>query len=195
MSGDFEKNSLDWQLHLWQLRIAEWFDGLFQSSNNNDVRLPNWSFPEWLLRSLFWAIAIALLLWVLWQLYAILAPYLGVSILPGRGRRTTATPQPEKRATSEWLQQSRSLAQQGNYREACRALYQAALQKLDDAGLVPTLMSRTDGEYLNVVQTLPNPRPYQVLIRTHERLCFSHTDITQETYTRCEQAYRELETP
>ncbi|MBF2028978.1 MAG: DUF4129 domain-containing protein [Oscillatoriales cyanobacterium C42_A2020_001] len=193
MAGDFEKNSLDWQLHLWQLRIAEWFDRLFQSSNNNDVRLPNWSFPEWLLRSLFWAIAIALLLWMLWQLYSILAPYLGISILAGKGQQTITTQPSAKRTTSEWLQQARSLAQQGNYREACRALYQAALQKLDDAGLAPALLSRTDGEYLNVLQTLPDPRPYQVLIRTHERLCFSRTDITQETYNRCEQAYREIE--
>lgn len=195
MSGDFEKNSLDWQLHLWQLRIAEWLDRLFQPSDDRDARLPNWSFPEWLLRSLFWAIAIALILWALWQLYTILRPYIGMYVLGRKGQQTPSQPAAKPVAVSEWMQRSRSFAQQGNYREACRALYQAGLQKLDDTKLIPNQLSRTDGEYLNCLQALPNPRPYQVLIRTHERLCFSHADITAETYNHCEQAYREIETP
>ncbi|EKQ69435.1 hypothetical protein OsccyDRAFT_2063 [Leptolyngbyaceae cyanobacterium JSC-12] len=193
MSGDFEKNSLDWQLHLWQIRIAEWVERLFQSSNNNPS-LPNWSFPEWLLQRLFWALAIALSLWALWQLYSILAPYLGTSILANSQQPTATTSHPERRTTAEWHQRSRLLAQQGNYREACRALYQATLQHLDIAGLIPGEASRTDGEYLRRLQTLPNPHPYQILIRTHEQLCFSHMEVTQETFEHCEQAYREIET-
>jgi len=69
------------------------------------------------------------------------------------------------------------------------------LQQLDDRKILPGDRSRTDGEYLRFLQTQPNPRPYYVLFRTHERLCFGDVEISEAQFIDCEQAYRETETP
>lgn len=192
MSGTFETNSINWQIQLLQMRIAEWLDRLFANSNRSSR--PNWLLPEWFFRLAFWMIAALLIGWIGWQLYLLLRPYINPywrtrSGNPNYSNQATA---PESLTVSEWWQRSRTSAQQGNYREACRALYLATLQKLDDQGLIPAQFSRTDGEYWQLLQTLPNARPYEILFQTHERLCFSDREISQQTFDDCEQAYREI---
>lgn len=191
MSGSFEKNSFGWQLHLLQQRVGEWLERLFAPVDR--TRLPNWSLPEWLTRLLFWVLAGIMLGWLSWQLYQLARPYFAAMTIAQAG-------QPDRRSLADapvtvaaWLQRSRTFAQQGNYREACRALYMAALQRLNDTEPIPHEPSRTDGEYLQIVQTLSRSAPYQVLIRTHEQLCFDTTDISVDEFDRCQQAYREIE--
>ena len=41
------------------------------------------------------------------------------------------------------------------------------------------------------ISRLP-PRPYQLLIRTHERLTFGNAVANEETYQRCRRAYQEI---
>lgn len=200
MSGTFDKDSLGWQIQLLQMRFAEWIDRIFQpKADRPNVNPPQWLIPEWfsklLLQGLFWLIVIAALAWVGWMIIRLVSPYLGMDWFTRKPRHPNAEPEVEALSISEWLQRSRALAQRGNYREACRALYQAALQKLDERELILNRASRTDGEYVSLLQTLPNPRPYEVLITTHERLCFSKVTITRENFVICEQAYREIETP
>ena len=190
VAGSFEKNSLEWQLHLWQQRMGEWLERLFAPVDR--ARLPNWSLPEWLTRLLFWVLAALLLSWLVWQGYQLVRPYVTTMALAKVGqsdRRSSTSPV----TATAWLQRSRTFAQQGNYREACRALYMAALQRLNDTEPIPHEPSRTDGEYLQIVQTLPRSAPYQVLIRTHEQLCFDNADISVDEFDRCQQAYREIE--
>lgn len=192
MSGTFETNSIDWQIQLLQMRIAEWFDRLFPGPK----RYPNsdWWLPEWFFRAAFWTIAVLLIGWISWQLYLLLRPYIDPYWLNRPGKLDSSHQQiaTEALTVSQWWQRSHTLAQQGNYREACRALYLATLQQLDDQDLIPTQFSRTDGEYWQILQTLPNSRPYQILFQTHERLCFSDREISQQTFNDCEQAYREI---
>ncbi|NJR12617.1 DUF4129 domain-containing protein [bacterium] len=142
-----------------------------------------------------WIIAIALGLWVLWQLYQLLSPYLGGNFLAQRGQVQARSNLEKPVAVSEWLQRSRHYAQRGNYREACRTLYFAMIQKLDETGKLPNQLSRTDGEYLRTLQTFPNPTPYRELIGTHEQLCFGEVAPSKEVYDRCDRAYQEIETP
>ncbi|MEG4005235.1 hypothetical protein QUA41_00410 [Microcoleus sp. Pol11C1] len=52
-------------------------------------------------------------------------------------------------SVAKWLLRSQKLQQQGKYRQACRCLYLAALQPLNDAGTAIHQPSPTDGEYLN----------------------------------------------
>jgi hypothetical protein len=195
MSGKFETNSIGWQIQLLQMRIAEWLDRLFPAANRNPDS--HWVFPEWFFRTAFWVIAALLTVWIFWQLYSLLRPYIDPYWLTRSGatRRVSPTIATESLTASQWLERSRTLAHQGNYREACRALYLATLQKLDNDGLIPAQFSRTDGEYGQLVQTLPNARPYQILFQTHERLCFGDRDISQQTFDACEQAYREIDPP
>jgi hypothetical protein len=193
MAGKFETNSIDWQIQLVQMRIAEWFDRLFPAVNRNPDS--NWMLPEWFFRSAFWVIAALLTVWLLWQLYRLLRPYIDPYWLtrPGTPIASSQSIVTESLTANQWLERSRTFAHQGNYREACRALYLAALQKLDTQGLIPAQFSRTDGEYQRILQTLPNARPYQILFQTHERLCFSDRDISQQVFDDCEQAYREID--
>jgi len=78
------------------------------------------------------------------------------------------------------------------YRQACRCLYMALLQRLDDAGTVVYQPSRTDGEYLQLIQQLPQPVPYETLIRIHEQLYFGNTEADASTFEQCQQAYQKI---
>jgi Domain of unknown function (DUF4129) len=190
-TGSFEKNSFDWQLHQLQQQGMEWLERL----------LSNWSgtpgqsepqLPDWLLRGLFWLMVIGAASFVGWQLYRLLRPYLAVRLSRLGRQPRQPLPQPELRSLPEWLERSRTAQQQGNYREACRALYMAALQQLSDRSLIDQQASRTDGEYLRLLPTIERSQPYQVLIQTHERLCFSESDISVEQFDRCWQAFQQL---
>lgn len=197
MSGTFEKDSLGWQVQLLQQQLGEWFERLLTGAQAPSANSPNWSVPAWVLPLLFLTIAIALILWIGWQLYRLLSPYLLINLFPRRAhpKDTAGRDSVELVPGARWVVRSRTYAQQGNYRAACQALYMAVLQQLDDRKILPGDRSRTDGEYLRFLQTQSNPRPYQVLFRTHERLCFDEAEISEAQFIDCEQAYRETETP
>ena len=92
------------------------------------------------------------------------------------------------------ISRSQSLYRQGNYSEACRCLYVAMLQKLHEKKILRHKSSRTDGEYLQLLQLSVTPmQPYETLITTHEQLCFNNAEIQAENYQQCQQAYREIE--
>ncbi|MBD0347133.1 MAG: DUF4129 domain-containing protein, partial [Coleofasciculus sp. Co-bin14] len=65
----------------------------------------------------------------------------------------------------------------------------------NDTGLVPHQSSRTDGEYLQLIQQLPKPTPYQTLLVTHQELCFSNTEASRSVFDQCQEAYREIDAP
>jgi Domain of unknown function (DUF4129) len=197
MAGTYQKDSIGWQLEKLQWQISEWWEKLFTPTRPpEESSPPNVPVvPEAAWRIGFWMIAIALGLWVLWQLYQLLSPYLGGNFLARRGQAQGRSNLEKPVAVSEWLQRSRQYAQRGNYREACRTLYFAMIQKLDETGKLPNQLSRTDGEYLRTLQTFPNPTPYRELISTHERLCFGEASPSKEVYDRCDRAYQEIETP
>jgi Domain of unknown function (DUF4129) len=192
-SGTFEKTSFDWWIQQQQQRSGEWIESLFSGFNLGNLGGEDWSLPDWFLQGFFWTVIIAIVAGILWQLYQILYPYLDRYLKLERKR--SPLPAPAKLTVPEWLERSRQAQQQGNYREACRALYMAALQQLNDRDQIRQEVSRTDGEYLSLILRLDPHQPYQVLIRTHERLCFSDAAISAETYDRCWQAYQEIQNP
>ncbi len=189
----FDKNSLGWQLQQLGQRIGEWIEARFPQ-NPNLPQAPNWSFPSWLLEVAFWAIVLSATLWLSWQLVRLLAPYLTRSrAQDARWQiRKSASDDPAK-TVADWIRQMQEFQRQGNYREACRALYMAMLQRLNDTKLVPHQFSRTDGEYLQVVQQLPQSQAYQTLIQTHEQLCFGNGAVSADLFQRCQRAYQEIE--
>lgn len=197
--GSFEKDSLGWQLQQLQQRVGEWWE-LQTSRFSPDI--PNASLPSWwnspilrtIVKAATWAIAIFLVIWVGWQLWRRLQPYVYslTQQLNQSDEKATKTPAKELSVDS-WLQRSQKFQQQSNYSEACRCLYMAMLQRLNDKGIALHELSRTDGEYLKLVRQLPKPKPYQTLLMTHQRLCFSKTEASSSVYERCQQAYREIE--
>lgn len=88
----------------------------------------------------------------------------------------------------KWLQRSQKFQAQGNYTEACRCLYFALLQYLDEGGIIPQKDSRTDREYRQLVAPLPDNSLYQILLNTHEELCFGLQTISPEKLAQCHQA-------
>jgi hypothetical protein len=194
MAADsFDKNSLGWQLQQLEQRVGEWIEARF-SQNPTLPQTPNWSFPSWLLEVTFWAIVLSVTLWLGWQLVRLLAPYLTRSRAQDkRGRIRKSASADEERTVASWIRQMHEFQRQGNYREACRALYMAMLQRLNDTKLVPHQFSRTDGEYSQVVQQLPQSQAYQTLIQAHEQLCFGNGAISADLFQRCQRAYQEIE--
>ena len=191
-SGTFQQNSLDWQAQLFRQRISEWLERLL--GNPRGANGSPWEVPEWLREAIFWFVVLAAVGWTGWQLYKLLQPY----VVPHLRSKTALDRSSDSISSSqltiaEWLQRSQNAQRQDNYREACRSLYMATLQRLNDATLILQEPSRTDGEYLALSQSLSPFTAYQTLIQTHERLHFSDVAVSREVYDRCWQAYQEIE--
>ncbi|MBW4419499.1 MAG: DUF4129 domain-containing protein [Myxacorys californica WJT36-NPBG1] len=194
-AGTFQKDSLDWQFQQFWWRLGEWIELHFPKFDAPTVpNAPQWNFPMWWFQGTFWAIVAALVLWLGWQLYQWLNPYFD----PNRPRLSKRLDRKVEsndrdRTIAFWMHEVQRFQQQGNYREACRALYMATLQRLNDTKLAPHQASRTDHEYWNLVQLLPRSHAYQTLLRTHEQLCFGNATISAEIFNQCQQAYSDLE--
>ncbi|MCU0567305.1 MAG: DUF4129 domain-containing protein [Oculatellaceae cyanobacterium Prado106] len=194
-SGTFEKTSFQWQIQQQQQRLGEWFESLFSGWDSSSYNSPDWTIPDWFLRGFFWFFVVATLAWLGWQLYPLIAPYIARGWRGGDERSPTppTTSPYQEFSIAEWVAQSRTAQQQGDYRTACRALYMAMLHHLHDRNLIRQEPGLTDGEYLTRLQRIPQSHPYQLLIRTHERLHFSDTKISAQTCDRCWQAYQEIQ--
>lgn len=195
MSAAFEKSNLDWQIQQLSWRVGEWVEiHLIPRSAPGIANAPSGWFLEELLKVAFWAIVLFASIWLGWQLWRFFSIYL--SPANSNASRWLKRPSPEEehdRTVAAWLRQVQEFQRQGNYREACRALYLAMLQRLSDTHLLPHQPSRTDGEYLRAVQQLPQAQSYQTLISTHERLCFGNAAISTEDLRHCQQAYQKIE--
>jgi hypothetical protein len=184
-------NSPGWQIRQGFQRLGEWWDYQTSQLDFQGPNIPDWGWLEPLGRGLFWLLVAALALGTAWLLYQ------GVKTLldkPG-GTVVTTTSGPSEevlRQAAQYWRDAQDLAHQGDYAGACRALYMAGLIRLNDTQTVPYRPSRTDGEYLFWIDQQTAPRPYQLLIRTHERLTFGGINATEETYQRCKRAYQEI---
>ena len=192
---EFEQTNFGWQLQQLQRQLGEWVELQFSKRNLEDWSLPDWlknlSFPSWLSKAVFWGIVAFLLIWISWQLWRVWGSSL--SAIPRKLRNLDRQPTTISELTvSDWLKRSQIFQRQGNYAEACRCLYMAMLQQLNDSGIVPHQPSRTDGEYLQLIQNLPQYRSYETLLTTHQKACFSNTEIRAVEFEQCQQAYRTI---
>ena len=193
-TGEFEKTNWGWQWSQLQQQVGEWLEFQLLRFDSSLPKVPEWSFPKWAveLMKVFALLLLGLLLvWQCLQLWRVLKPYLYSYLSPAGS--ASRVPTWENQLTVEtWLQRSQAYFSQGNYREACRCLYMASLQQLHNRAIAPYQPSRTDGEYLQLVNQLPQSQSYQTLIMTHEQLCFGNVEILPETFAQCQQAYREI---
>lgn len=191
-SGSFQTTSPDWELQKLSWQLGEAVERLLSQLFGENSPIPDdWTLPDWWLQGMFWLLLLSLLGWGGWQVYRLLRSYLLRLNRQVQPVVNGAVAEPELTA-AVWLERSRQAQRQGNYRDACRALYMASLQHLHASDLIRQQSSRTDGEYLQLLQTLPHPSPYQVLVHTHERLCFSPAEVSAAEFDRCQQAYREI---
>jgi len=193
---NFEKTNVIWEFQQQRQRFNEWLELIFA---NNQTQFPkiNWNpfFLDllWLIvRGTFWLIIGLLLIWLGWQIWQNWKKYYDSSLNLENVIQSKTTDVNKLKATA-WLERSRKFYRQGNYQEAVRCLYMAMIQKLNDRGIILDETSRTDGEYRQLIQNLPNREAYQILLNTHEQLCFANTPISLEIFERCQQAYQEIE--
>jgi Domain of unknown function (DUF4129) len=198
-TDSFEKTSWSWQLSQFRQQVGEWVEYQLSRLKLDFPQLPggrsiDTSWLGKLLNFVFWLLLALFLVWVGWRLWRKFSPYF-YTWLAGAGNTTISREKirDSDLSVSGWLARSQELYRQGNYREGCRCLYLAMLQHLHDTSVVPHQPSRTDGEYLQLLQSSVTPmQPYETLITTHEQLCFGNTEICGENYEQCREAYREI---
>ena len=190
---DYQKNSLGWQWEQGTRRMGEWWEQRFSRLGDADLPdLSQWSSPEWLARGLFALIVGGLVGWLGWHLWKLLRPqwqrWRQRQGFYGPG--AMAAPHP---SADQLMRQAQHFQRQGDYQAACRALYLGFLQWLADRPQPhqssPQQPSRTDGEYGQLLEPEPQAAAGQVLLKTHERLCFSSAPVTEADYRACEEAY------
>jgi hypothetical protein len=189
--SDHRTNSLGWQIRQGFQRLGEWWEYQTSQWDIETPALPDWGWLEPLGRGLFWLFVAVLVLWITWLLYQAVRTFLNRQ----QGTPVSTPSGPSEavlRQAAQWWREAQNLAKQGDYTGACRALYMAGLIRLNDTETVPYLASRTDGEYLFCIGQQAAPRPYQLLIRTHERLTFGGATANEETYQRCRRAYQDI---
>jgi len=192
-NSEFEKKSIGWQLSQFLQQLGEWLELQTMRLNKNIPQLPE-GIPSWLvegLKALAWIVTFALLLWLVRYAWRRLKPYL-MELRTRRAVGRNTTSRVSEMPVEAWLKSSQAYFHQGNYREACRCLYMATLQLLHERAIARHQSSRTDREYLQLVQQLPQFQSYRTLITTHEQLCFSNREVLSETFERCQQAYRNI---
>ncbi len=194
-AGRYETSNLGWQLRLLGQRIWEWVELQFSRGNSSpSTSSPTSMIPPWLVQTTFWLLLTMLLVWLGWQLYQT-----GRSYWRRRSPKASSeslarlwSPSERSLSASSWWERSQQLQQRGQYRDACRALYMAMLQQLRDQQLIPRDESLTDGDYLTLIQHLPQSQLYRLLISTHERLYFGGAAVSAEWCDRCRRAYEEI---
>ena len=188
-ANSFAKDSLGWQIQQTQRWVSEWLELQFMNDFPDAPQVPGWL--GW---GVFWLVGALALAIVVWALIQVLSPMMSrwlnrkPEMAVGTIKRTEKV-----LGSAEWLRRSRDWQQQGNYAEACRALYMAMLEQLHEKDYVPRKLSRTDGAYQDCVQALLTPAPYQLLLQVHEHLYFGTGEISADTFNRCQQAYQTIE--
>ena len=116
---------------------------------------------------LVWLVAAALIAWVLWKLYPLLAQWLRTGEAgPGQGEAPEHHPLPEGAAL---LRQAERAFQDGRYPEAVRLAFLALIARLQNQGLLRYNPARTNREYQHDLRPVPElavlfgevARPYE----------------------------------
>lgn len=198
MVAPFQKDSVGWQWQQLTQRLNEWIEARWTepSPSSPDINLPQWSIPEWFVKGFFWGVWGALLAWCLWKSFPTLKR-LWYSWLPqALSRSSQPRSSVPQHSLSYWLRQSKTLARQSNYPEACRALYFALLQWFHEQGIILHSSSRTDGEYVHllsqVLLTPPQAHAAAIVLHLHQQLCFSPSPLDQQDFLHCQQAIETL---
>lgn len=208
MADNFSESSPGWVGQKLLRRAWESVEYRVNQINWPDPpEIPQWEPPEWLQRFFNLLAGIGRLVLEHWQglLLALLVTVLfllgrwlygrygdrvfnarGNELLPEEASLITGT-------VPSWLAKAEDFRQAKRYGEACRALYFAMLLKLDEAEIIPQRPSRTDREYLYLTQDLPQPDASQLLLETHERLCFSRASANEDLFQHCLGAYQKIE--
>lgn len=185
-------------------QVGEWLEIQFQTPDQpaGVDRLPQWSLPDWLGDALVWAMILGGLTWVGWRSFPPLGRWLRAHwqqrqqnsrVLDQSGERL------DRFSATQWRSQAEQWAHQGNYPQACLALYRALLAQLATHQGFTLGASDTDQDCKIALRSLGqlawSDRQWQasdVLLELHERFCFSDRPLTQVDFQQGCGAYGEL---
>ena len=200
-AGSFKQDGLGWRINLLRQQFGEWSEYRLSQLDTGDW---HWDWDlGWLQSKLLWqvikfclwSIIAIILVWLTWQLWLLLRPYWKRWQRPS-DRYTSYTPPvvTPQLSSTDWVEQAQSARIAGDYRQAIFCLYQAMLQLLDEREVITAQPNLTDQEYrrsLLNIQISPLS-PYELLLLTHQRLCFSHAEADQTLWEECQQAYQQI---
>lgn len=196
----FEQSNIGWKLQQLQQKVSEGIEFTLNQFLNRfpkgsiDPYSPNLDLSGWglFLRDFLVLCFIALTIWAIWRI----TKRINLNRYFKRqssSNLTTISAIETNLAVDKWLARSQQFQQQGDYYNACRCLYLAMLQHLDDQRLIVHQSSRTDQEYRELVfQNVPNPYPYYTLFTIHQQLCFAQQTVSFETVQEAQTAYQEM---
>jgi Domain of unknown function (DUF4129) len=190
MATSFEKSNWQWPLGQFQQRLGEWIEVKLRSIDGTPAFDP---FPTWLAGLLVKLCWLVLAVLVLWFGYRIIYPYWQQWLAKNRRVQLQPDLPVQTFKVSELLAKSQQFQREGDYTQATRWLYLAALQRLNDAKLILHQPNLTDREYLKLLATFPAVRSGDILLSTHEQLHFGDRTVTAEDFDRCQQAYQQIE--
>ena len=191
-----QTTNLGWQLSKLQQRVSEWLElrGKQFSESIGDIPFPSWLnalIITTIIKVIFWLVLAGLLIWIAFKLQRFLRRFFKQRKKPKKSQ--PASVEASSLSTAAWIKKAQKLQQQGNYREACQCLYQAMLQQLHDRDIISHQVSRTDGEYWQLIENLKQPQPYQQLLQIHQELCFANVSASVSLLEICWNAYWEIE--
>ncbi len=194
----FKQNGLGWQVDLLRQRIDEYIE--FKVSQLS-ADIPRLEFLQselfWqIVRVILWSITAILLVWISWRIWLLLRFYLRRWQRQKQTNNSTITMVTSKISVAEWVARSQEYGKQGDYRQGIFCLYQAMLHLLEDRAIIERQSSLTDREYRRSLQNLQlsQLQTYELLLSTHQRLCFSSAEASKSLFEQCLQAYRSIET-
>ncbi|MGL5834497.1 MAG: DUF4129 domain-containing protein [Waterburya sp.] len=197
-AGSFKQDGLNWRFNLIKQKFGEWIEYQTSQLNLN----PDWDWKSWqssllwqIIRFCLWSTIAILLVWMTWQLWLLLRPYVQ-HWRRTSDRYTSLTPllKAPQLSAADWVERSQSARVEGNYRQAIFCLYQAMLKLLDERDIIPAQLSLTDEEYRRSLVNIPvTPvTPYELLLLTHQKLCFSQAEADRALFEECQQAYQQI---
>jgi hypothetical protein len=200
-TSGFATTSWLWELQKLFQNAGEW---IWLQINKVQVDLPDlpaWTLPDWWEKVVLWLILVALgivLVLLAEQIWQWSQRSQWTWLRYYARRNITDLPSSVSLSAGEWFTQAQQYQQQHNFKEACRSLYMALLQRLQESQVLTALPSRTDQEYATQLQALQPTKgisalqPYQTLLITHEQLCFSDREISAQDFQHCYQAYQAI---
>jgi hypothetical protein len=190
MSTIAEKTSWRWQLGQLQQRVGEWLEVKFRTEDR-DLKLD--IFPAWLGPLLVNITLLLLAGAIAWVGYYIVYPYLRQLWQNINLPKSDLGQSSELGTIAQMLAKSQQFQQAGDYTQASRWLYLAMLERLNDANLIPHRSSRTDREYLSLLNNVPIANVGEILVSIHEQLHFGDCRIAPADFNRCQQAYQQID--
>lgn len=195
-AGSFKQDGLNWRFNLIKQRFGEWME--YQTSQLQldwDLKSFQSTLLWQIIKFCLWSVIAILLVWITWQLWLLIRIYWKRWQKTSDRHPTVAHPaQTTQLSAADWVERSQSARVDGNYQQAIFCLYQAMLMLLDERGIIPTQLSLTDEEYRrSLLETVFPLTPYELLLSTHQRLCFSQAEADRALFEECQQAYRQIQ--